>query len=128
MSRDGPPESGARCTFGPATHDAPSPRRRPAFGTTTQRDPDGRRLSPAEILDGRLRPGEHIRQQDVAAANDTSRVPVREALRILESEGLVHLVQHSGARVSGLDYAEFSELYRIREAIEPMLLRRASRC
>lgn len=50
------------------------------------------------------------------------RVPVREALRMLESEGLVELVQHSGARVAKLDYPEFSELYRLRELLDPMLL------
>jgi DNA-binding GntR family transcriptional regulator len=74
------------------------------------------------ILAGRFRPGQPIRQEAVAQANGTSRVPVREALRMLESEGLVQLVQHSGARVARLDYSEFSELYRMREALEPLLL------
>ncbi|MFD6517690.1 GntR family transcriptional regulator [Rhodococcus sp. NPDC060176] len=74
------------------------------------------------ILEGQLRPGDRIRQEDVAAANGTSRVPVREALRVLESEGLVRLVPHSGATVARLDFHEFSEIYRLREALEPLLL------
>jgi len=47
---------------------------------------------------------------------------VREALRQLENEGLVVLVPHSGARVARLDLAELTEVYRIREAIEPMVI------
>lgn len=74
------------------------------------------------ILDGRLKPGERIRQEDVARRLGTSRIPVREALRQLETEGLVTLVPHSGARVAVLDFDRFSELYRLREAVEPMVI------
>src|SRR6476646_4798159 len=74
------------------------------------------------IFEGRLRPGQRIRQEEVAAASGTSRVPVREALRALEGEGLVQLFRNRGARVARLDYPEFSELYRIREALDPLLL------
>jgi DNA-binding GntR family transcriptional regulator len=80
-----------------------------------------RRLREA-IIDGRLRPGERVRQEVVARHLGTSRIPVREALRQLEAEGLVVLVPHSGARVAQLDFAELTELYRIREAIEPMAI------
>lgn len=75
-----------------------------------------------QILSGRFKPGDRVRQEEIALANGTSRVPVREALRMLESEGLIQLVPHSGARVSRLDYAEFSEVYRMREVIEPLLM------
>jgi DNA-binding GntR family transcriptional regulator len=74
------------------------------------------------ILDGRLEPGERIRQEDIARRLGTSRIPVREALRQLETEGLVSLVPHSGARVAVLDYERFSELYRLREVVEPMAI------
>jgi DNA-binding GntR family transcriptional regulator len=74
------------------------------------------------ILDGRLRPGERIRQEDIARRLGTSRIPVREALRQLETEGLVSLVPHSGARVAVMDFDRFSELYRLREAVEPMAI------
>jgi DNA-binding GntR family transcriptional regulator len=74
------------------------------------------------ILDGRLKPGDRIRQEDIARRLGTSRIPVREALRQLETEGLVSLVPHSGARVAVMDYEGFSELYRLREAVEPMAI------
>jgi DNA-binding GntR family transcriptional regulator len=74
------------------------------------------------IIDGRLAPGERIRQEALATQLGTSRIPVREALRQLENEGLVVLVPHSGARVARLDLAELTEVYRIREAIEPMVI------
>jgi DNA-binding GntR family transcriptional regulator len=80
-----------------------------------------RRLREA-IIDGRLRPGARVRQEVVARHLGTSRIPVREALRSLETEGLVVLVPHSGARVAQLDFSELTELYRIREAIEPLAI------
>ena len=75
------------------------------------------------ILDGSYRPGERIRQEDVAARSGASRIPVREALRMLHDEGLVTLVANSGAWVSRLTLAECAELYQIRERLEPLLLR-----
>jgi DNA-binding GntR family transcriptional regulator len=75
------------------------------------------------ILDGSYRPGERIRQEDVAARSGASRIPVREALRMLQAEGLVTLVANSGAWVTRLTPAGCAELYQIRERLEPLLLR-----
>jgi DNA-binding GntR family transcriptional regulator len=75
------------------------------------------------ILDGSYQPGERIRQEDVAARSGASRIPVREALRMLAAEGLVTLVANSGAWVTRLTMAECAELYRIRDRLEPLLLR-----
>jgi len=75
------------------------------------------------ILDGSYRPGERIRQEDVAARSGASRIPVREALRMLAAEGLVTLVANSGAWVTKLTMAECAEMYLIRERLEPLLLR-----
>jgi DNA-binding GntR family transcriptional regulator len=77
----------------------------------------------AAILDGRYLPGERIRQEELAARSGASRIPVREALRMLHSEGLVTLVANSGAWVSKLSLAQCSEMYLIRERLEPLLLR-----
>lgn len=77
----------------------------------------------AAILDGRYQPGERIRQEDVAARSGASRIPVREALRMLAAEGLVTLVANSGAWVTRLTMAECAEIYLIRERLEPLLLR-----
>lgn len=74
------------------------------------------------ILTGGYAPGERIRQDDLAERYGASRVPVREALRMLEAEGLLTLVANTGAWVAELSLAEADELYRIRERIEPLLL------
>ena len=74
------------------------------------------------ILRGEIGPGERIRQEKIAADQGASRLPVREAFRMLESEGLITLVANTGAWVSHLSLAECDELYQIRERIEPLLL------
>jgi DNA-binding GntR family transcriptional regulator len=76
----------------------------------------------ALILDGELEPGVRIGQESLAERFGTSRIPVRDALRQLESEGLVILVPNSSARVAKLDVAELLEIYKIRERIEPLAL------
>lgn len=75
-----------------------------------------------EILSGALGPGERIRQEEVAERLGGSRLPVREALRILETEGLVEIEPHKGARVPRLDRQEVEVLYRMRERLEPLAL------
>lgn len=74
------------------------------------------------ILDGQLKPGGRVGQEQLARQFGVSRIPVREALRRLESEGLITLVPHSGARVARLDMSECNELYRVRELVEPTVL------
>jgi DNA-binding GntR family transcriptional regulator len=74
------------------------------------------------ILRGEYAPGSRIRQEDVADRLGASRLPVREALRILESEGLVTLVANTGAWIAHLSLEECQELYQIRERVEPLLL------
>lgn len=75
------------------------------------------------ILQGEYSPGERIRQEVIAEQFGASRLPVREALRILQSDGLITLVANSGAWVSQLDERECAESYEIRERLEPLLLR-----
>jgi DNA-binding GntR family transcriptional regulator len=75
------------------------------------------------ILTGEHAPGARIRQEDLAGRHGASRLPVREALRMLEAEGLVTLVANTGAWVAQLSLAECEEMYQIRERIEPLLLR-----
>jgi DNA-binding GntR family transcriptional regulator len=75
------------------------------------------------ILDGEYAPGDRIRQEHLAERYGASRVPVREALRTLEAEGLVTLVANTGAWVSTISLAECEEMYQIRERVEPLLLR-----
>jgi len=75
-----------------------------------------------QILAGEIVPGERIRQEDVAERFGTSRQPVREALRMLEAEGLTELEANKGARVPLLDMADLTLLYEMRERLEPLAL------
>lgn len=74
------------------------------------------------ILGGDLRPGDRIRQEEVATRLGASRLPVREALRILEAEGLTEHEPHKGARVPRLTQHEVEVVYRMRERLEPLAL------
>ncbi|HEY8860790.1 MAG TPA: GntR family transcriptional regulator, partial [Candidatus Limnocylindria bacterium] len=77
------------------------------------------------ILSGELRPGERLRQEELADRLRVSRIPLRDALRRLEAEGLVQIGPRRGAQVSSLDRAGVLEIYEIRSALEPELMRRA---
>lgn len=74
------------------------------------------------ILDGRISPGERIRQEEVAERFGTSRLPVREALRMLEAEGLTEHAINKGASVPKLGFREVDVIYRMRERLEPLAL------
>ena len=74
------------------------------------------------ILSGALRPGDRIRQAEVAERLGASRLPVREALRMLEAEGLTESEAHKGARVPRLTQHEVEMIYEMRERLEPLAL------
>jgi len=76
-----------------------------------------------KILSGEIGEGEQLRQDALAAEYGVSRIPLREALRQLEAEGLVSFYPHRGAVVSTLSLAEIEELFEIRALIEPDVLR-----
>lgn len=77
------------------------------------------------IVDGDLPAGAALRQEDLAADLGVSRVPIREALRMLEAEGLVGYEPHRGYRVASLGVADLEEIYRLRALIEDELARTA---
>lgn len=77
------------------------------------------------ILTGEYPPGSKISQETLASRFGTSRIPVREALSRLESDGLVVLKPNCGAWVAKLDLKECLEIYKIRERIEPLALSEA---
>jgi len=81
----------------------------------------------AMILRGELRPGQRINEPDVATRLGVSRVPVREALRELESTGLVAARKHAGVFVSELTGEEVRELYEMRGLLDGFAGRRAAR-
>jgi DNA-binding GntR family transcriptional regulator len=74
------------------------------------------------ILSGQLAPGARIKQDELAEELQTSRLPVREALRILESRGLVTLRSNQGAWVASMDLRQCELSYQMRERLEPLLL------
>lgn len=74
------------------------------------------------ILNGDYEPGEWIRQEDVAERLGASRLPVREALRMLEAEGLTTHERNKGARVPRLTRHEVDVVYQMRERLEPLAI------
>lgn len=74
------------------------------------------------ILSGDLAPGVRIKQDELAEELRTSRIPVRDALRMLEARGLVIMRANAGARVTELTTRDLVISYEIRERIEPLLL------
>ncbi|CAM5269322.1 GntR family transcriptional regulator [Streptomyces tanashiensis] len=79
------------------------------------------------ITSGELRPGGPIRQEALAARFEVSRVPLREALKALEAEGLVVHHVHRGYFVAELSLDDLEEIYRIRELLETEAVRMAVR-
>ena len=77
------------------------------------------------ILVGQFRPGQPIRPDQVAAELHVSRVPVREALKILEGEGQVRYRAHHGYVLAELRRDDLLEIYRIRELLEDEAARAA---
>jgi GntR family transcriptional regulator, rspAB operon transcriptional repressor len=76
-----------------------------------------------QILDGRLAPGALINESALAAELGVSRLPVREAIRQLESAGLVTSVPRRGVRVAHLDVSEYAVAHQIRLALELLAVR-----
>jgi DNA-binding GntR family transcriptional regulator len=78
------------------------------------------------IIEGLLSPGQSLRQENLAKHFAVSRIPVREALRRLESEGWIELQRHRGARVTPLSAEEVREIYEIRASLEVTALQLAA--
>jgi DNA-binding GntR family transcriptional regulator len=81
----------------------------------------------AEIRQGQLRPGDRLTETELAERLGISRTPVREAIRLLESDGLVDHQPRAGARIRRLDLAEVTELYEMRAVLEGTAARFAAR-
>ena len=77
------------------------------------------------VLTGVLAPGARLRQEELADVFGTSRIPVREALRALEYEGLVSSEPHRGFTVTSLDADEVEEVYDLRVLLEGHAVRLA---
>lgn len=76
-----------------------------------------------EIFDGKLRPGQAIPQEEIAARFGVSRSPLREALRQLEAEGAIEYRANRGAFVAALDEETVRETYAVRRMLEDGAIR-----
>ena len=79
------------------------------------------------IVRGELEPGARLRQDHIAEEFQTSHVPVREAFRRLEAQGLAISEPRRGVRVASFDLAEVREVAEMRAALEGLALRHAAR-
>jgi DNA-binding GntR family transcriptional regulator len=100
-----------------------------------QRLPASRRLSTHELVaevlreaitSGHLKANDPLPQQEIAAQLEVSHIPVREALRQLQSEGLVTYQPNHGATVTAHTPDEIREIYEIRAILETAAVRRAA--
>jgi DNA-binding GntR family transcriptional regulator len=78
------------------------------------------------ILAGELAPGQRLKIDDLASMCEVSHMPVREALRELEGEGVLDATPHRGAVVRGVDARFVRNFYDLRAAIEGMLTERCA--
>ena len=78
------------------------------------------------ILKSHLKPGDRLRQDELASTFGVSTMPIREALRQLQAEGLVVFRPRRGATVASLSVSEYEEIYCIREELETLACRWAA--
>jgi DNA-binding GntR family transcriptional regulator len=76
------------------------------------------------IVSGKLRPGTVLVETALAEQMNVSRAPIREAIQILENDGLVETVAYKGKRVKPLTAREVAETYSLREQFEVFAVRR----
>jgi len=78
------------------------------------------------LIAGQIRPGEWLRQEDIASQLGVSMTPVREALDLLVASGLAEREPYRGVRVVELSHAEMLDAYGLRILLEPAAARLAS--
>jgi DNA-binding GntR family transcriptional regulator len=91
-------------------------------GTAAQHALEGLRLA---MVEGELRPGDRVRQEEIAERLGVSLAPVREALAVLEQEGQVTYLPRRGYTVAELELGEVREIYGLRALLEERATRRA---
>ncbi len=95
---------------------------RPGPGTAAQHALEGLRRA---MVEGELRPGDRVRQEEIAERLGVSLAPVREALAVLEQEGQVSYLPRRGYTVAELALEEVREIYALRALLEERAARRA---
>lgn len=80
------------------------------------------------IVNGEMKPGTKVRQDEYAEALGVSRTPLREAFRVLETEGWLISRPHAGVVVAGFSISEISEISVMRLLIEPLVAHDVAAC
>lgn len=80
-----------------------------------------------DILSGKYKKGETLKEKSLSEEYGVSRTPVREALRQLELEGLVSMIPNRGARVAGFSTEDIHDMYEIRSMLEGMCAAKAAK-
>lgn len=91
----------------------------PGLSQTTKTQAAFERLR-LDIEEGVYQPGEWLRVNTLAEQYDVSATPIREALRLLQSDGLIEHVPHRGVRVAEFPAETVEEVYRLRVVLEPL--------
>ena len=78
------------------------------------------------IISGRYKPGERLKEADLAAEYSVSKTPVREAIRYLEGIGFVEIIPHTSLRVTKMNKKDVQNLYRIHCVLEELATREAT--
>ena len=71
-----------------------------------------------DILNGKYQANEELKEKSIGEEMGVSRTPVREALRQLELEGLVHIIPNKGAFVENVTLKDIKDIYEIRSLLE----------
>ncbi|MEO1468184.1 MAG: GntR family transcriptional regulator [Pseudomonadota bacterium] len=79
------------------------------------------------IVEGTLPPGAKLNERELCERFGVSRTPLREAISLLETEGLVALAPHRGASVTPVTLAELDEVFPVMQALEALTGERAAR-
>ncbi|MBW9118804.1 GntR family transcriptional regulator [Microbacterium trichothecenolyticum] len=78
------------------------------------------------IIEGVLRPGERIRERELAAELNVSRIPIREAMPRLEAEGFIKTLPRRGAVVTEMTMNDVEELFAVRSSLEVLAAKLAA--
>jgi len=78
------------------------------------------------IVEGRVAPGQRLKEEELAQQLGISRTPIREALLVLQTEGLLEGAPNRGATVRMYDVAALEEMYELRAVLESHAARRAA--
>ena len=79
-----------------------------------------------DILSGKYKKNEELKEKTIGEELGVSRTPVREALRQLELEGLVTIIPNKGAYVVGLSVGDIQDIYEMRSVLEGLCAKRAA--